>query len=367
MKKVSFLFIAVFSLSMIAYGANDSDLVVNGSFEDLNGAKGNGPGGFRKAFRVSSSNNTTVDLYSSDKKHCNRNYRAPENQWGTQSSFEGENYAGITAYYHDEAGIFKTKPGYQRYSEYIQLELKEPLVAGKAYTISFRASLAEKSGYAVSGLGVYFSQEKMDVDNNAFLNVTPHMITSQILTSNDWETVSGTYVAQGGEKYLTLGGFSQYMTKVKVVPDNVNNSRKAYYYIDGVSMMPDGDSRPEDLTVVLFGSCFQLQDLNFELDKAVILPESFDELHALSSFLRTYPYLVVYIDGHTDKTGTEEYNAKLSEDRAIAVREFLVRDGVGDYQLKTRGYGESQPIEDTNDPSAINRRVEIVICPVATR
>ncbi len=284
MKKISFMIIAVLSFSMIAYGANDSDLVVNGSFEDLNGAKGNGPGGFRKAFRVSSSNNTTVDLYSADKR-CNRNYRVPENQWGTQSAFEGQNYAGLIAYYHDEAGIFKTKPGYQRYSEYMQLELKEPLTAGKAYTISFRASLAENSGYAVSGLGVYFSQEQIDVDNNAFLGVTPHMITSQILTSNDWETVSGIYVAQGGEKYITLGGFNQYMTKVKVVPDNQNNSRKAYYYIDGVSMVPDGN-RPDDLSVVLFGSCFQLQDLNFELDKAVILPESFDEQQAHYYFQR---------------------------------------------------------------------------------
>ena len=143
--------------------------------------------------------------------------------------------------------------------------------------------------------------------------------------------------------------------------ENENNNRKAYYYIDDVSMTP-AVLPADDITMILMGGCYRLKDLNFEFDKAVILPESFNELNALAEFLKTYPGIDVYIDGHTDKVGTDTYNDTLSEKRAAAVRTYLVDRGVADTRMKVRAYGESQPIEETEEQSAVNRRVEITIC-----
>ncbi len=338
--------------------AQNGNLVMNGSFETTN-KKVNGWGDYSAADSVSSANNTTVDLYSNDA--CGDDFSVPENYMGSQGSKQGNNYAGIIAYMADDYGLFKAKPGYRKYSEYIQMPLTEPMVAGKAYIITFSASLAERSAYAVSGLGVYFTTNKLDVENNAFLNVTPHVVTTEIVTSTEWTTFTGTYVAQGGERYVTLGCFDRYMEIQKVVPPNTNNSRKAYYYIDDISLSPQ-IIPAEDMTSVLTGSCYRLEDLNFETDKAVILASSYTELDALARFLRTYPYLVVYVDGHTDKTGTDAHNNKLSEDRAAAVKTYLTGKGVNGDRLKVRGYGETQPIDMGTENSFANRRVEITIC-----
>jgi outer membrane protein OmpA-like peptidoglycan-associated protein len=338
--------------------AQNGNLVMNGSFETTN-KKVHGWGDYSAADSVSSSNNTTVDLYSNDA--CGDDFSVPENYMGSQGSKQGNNYAGIIAYMADDYGLFKAKPGYRKYSEYIQMPLSEPLVAGKAYTITFSASLAERSAYAVSGLGVYFTTNKLDVENNAFLNVTPHVVTTEIVTGTEWTTFTGTYVATGGERYVTLGCFDRYMEIQKIVAPNTNNSRKAYYYIDDLSLSPQLIPS-EDMTAVLTGSCYRLEDLNFETDKAVILASSYNELDALARFMRTYPYLVVYVDGHTDKTGTDAHNDKLSEERANAVKVYLTGKGVSADRMKVRGYGETQPVDMSSENSLTNRRVEITIC-----
>lgn len=352
-------------VSTSSTSTSSNNLVQNGSFE-LTNKRICGRAEYKRAGWISSANNTTVDLFSSHARSSS--VSAPDNYMGSQTASDGDNYAGIIAYYGDETGIFKTKPGYQRYSEYLQVELAAPLEAGHAYQVSFDASLAEKSAYAVSGLGVYFSDAKMDVKNNAFLQVRPHMITGFVTERDGWENVSGTYVAKGGEKFMTIGCFAGYMDGVSVIAPNTNNSRKAYYYLDNVSVAPDTRKQDQnDVTMLLFGSCFQLQNLNFELDKAVILPGSFDELNTLAKLLRSHPQVQVYLDGHTDKTGTEAHNDSLSIQRAESVKTYLAEHGVGKDQLRTRGYGESQPIDKVNEESATNRRVEITVCPIAVR
>ncbi|MFI5204253.1 MAG: OmpA family protein [Flavobacteriales bacterium] len=353
--------IVAFMAASLPSLAQEKNLVMNGSFENVHG-RVNGTGTFTSVDSISSANNTTIDLYS--RNSCGNDFDVPENYMGTQESKTGNNYAGFIAYYADDAGIFRTKPGYRKYSEYIQFAFAAPLEAGKAYALSYSISLAENSAYAVSGIGISFSSEKRDVQNNAFMNVAPNIMCADVLTSTEWTTISGVYIASGGERYLTLGCFDSYMETRKVVAPNTNNNRKAYYYLDDVSLTPQPISK-EDIAYILSGTCYQLNNLNFETDKSVILAESYPELKSLSNFLKTYPHITVYIDGHTDITGTDEHNDKLSEERAKSVKTYLVTDGIDITRLKARGYGESLPIDNQNDDSFANRRVEITICSVS--
>ena len=100
----------------------------------------------------------------------------------------------------------------------------------------------------------------------------------------------------------------------------------------------------------------------FQTGSAKLLPESESLLNKLSMAVNA-PTLSGYnfkIAGHTDAAGSPEYNQKLSERRAAAVREFLVSNGVNSNRLSSIGYGKSQ----LKDPSApldnVNRRVEII-------
>lgn len=99
----------------------------------------------------------------------------------------------------------------------------------------------------------------------------------------------------------------------------------------------------------------------FDLDKATIRKESEDALNSIADIMKEYPNTVFHIEGHTDSTGSENYNLKLSKERAASVREYLVKAGIPSNRLTSEGYGESRPIA-TNKTAAgrqENRRVEI--------
>jgi OOP family OmpA-OmpF porin len=104
--------------------------------------------------------------------------------------------------------------------------------------------------------------------------------------------------------------------------------------------------------------------VNFDFDKSVVRKEDHAELQNAVDFVKKYPQHQVSIEGHTDSIGTDKYNQALSERRAAAVKEYLVKAGVAnDQQVKTVGYGESKPIADnkTDRGRFENRRVEILI------
>lgn len=111
------------------------------------------------------------------------------------------------------------------------------------------------------------------------------------------------------------------------------------------------------------GIVLNLSDVLFAVDRAELQPGVQPDLARLAEFLRANPERPVLIEGHTDSTGTSEYNLKLSEARAAAVESALVQQGVPPARIETRAFGESAPVA-SNDTAAgrqQNRRVEIVI------
>lgn len=101
----------------------------------------------------------------------------------------------------------------------------------------------------------------------------------------------------------------------------------------------------------------------FDFDKAILKEQGKAELRNLGEYIRGKGITVVDIDviGHTDSMGSEEYNQGLSERRAMAVKEFLVANGVSADIIDVSGMGETQPVatNDTEEGRAKNRRVEI--------
>lgn len=103
--------------------------------------------------------------------------------------------------------------------------------------------------------------------------------------------------------------------------------------------------------------------LVFDVDSYSLREETKTNLTELSETLKKYDDTNILIEGHTDNTGADTYNQKLSENRADAVEKFLVTQGVKNSRLTTKGYGEGQPL-DSNESEAgrqKNRRVEVAI------
>ena len=103
----------------------------------------------------------------------------------------------------------------------------------------------------------------------------------------------------------------------------------------------------------------------FDFNKATLKPGAREKLSKLAGILIAYPGPYrLQIEGHTDSVGSDEYNLRLSQDRAESVRSFLVLGGVAaDRIAQVRGFGKSLPVasNDTAEGRQMNRRVEIVI------
>ena len=102
--------------------------------------------------------------------------------------------------------------------------------------------------------------------------------------------------------------------------------------------------------------------ITFAVDKSDLKPESMGTLNMIVHILNNNPPLKFEIDGHTDNTGAAAHNLSLSEQRANAVKDQLIKMGISADRLSTKGLGDTKPISDNDTPEgrANNRRVEFV-------
>jgi OmpA-OmpF porin, OOP family len=113
----------------------------------------------------------------------------------------------------------------------------------------------------------------------------------------------------------------------------------------------------ENLVIRLYG-------LNFPSGKAVIQPEYFSLLSKVMEALKVFPNKLILLEGHTDSKGSPLSNKNLSEERAIAVREYIIANmGKGRDEITAIGYGSARPVASNEDEQgrALNRRIDIVI------
>jgi outer membrane protein OmpA-like peptidoglycan-associated protein len=106
-----------------------------------------------------------------------------------------------------------------------------------------------------------------------------------------------------------------------------------------------------------------LRGVNFDFDRSNIRPDARPILDEAIRTLKEEPAIRVRIEGHTDSIGTEQYNLRLSQRRAEAVKQYLVQGGIAASRLEAVGLGESDPVasNDTADGRAQNRRAELEV------
>jgi outer membrane protein OmpA-like peptidoglycan-associated protein len=111
-------------------------------------------------------------------------------------------------------------------------------------------------------------------------------------------------------------------------------------------------------------------DFLFDFDKYVLKSEAVPSLRKVGEVVKAYPKAPLLIEGHTDGRGTHPYNIKLSENRALSVKNWLVQNaGVDSARINTRGWGETKPVAPNTNPDGSdnpqgrqkNRRVSITL------
>jgi OOP family OmpA-OmpF porin len=288
--------------------------------------------------------------------------------YGLPQSHSGAAMAGITVF-----------GGLEEYREYVTGELTSPLVAGVTYNFSMALALAGLSGKMVNSFGICFTHDRiLAKETGSALKFIPQLIidsTDQDSLIGKWMIFKGSYTAIGGEKYLTIGNFNRdKKTKGKVVNQG-KGEPYAYYYLDDISLLPEGAEEIVDSTEIEIiniikrpvmeieaGKTLVVDNVYFETDKSILKEESFPVLNEIIAAMIDQPNLKVEIDGHTDAQGSKEHNQKLSEDRAKAVAAYFIAHGITADRIATKGFGMEKPIadENTEEGRKKNRRVEFV-------
>jgi outer membrane protein OmpA-like peptidoglycan-associated protein len=136
----------------------------------------------------------------------------------------------------------------------------------------------------------------------------------------------------------------------------VVNFNKGVYYNQAQEITLLVDSVAENVNI-------SLNPVYFKRSTPIIQKDSYVELEYLADVLKRFPEIHILIEGHTDNSGTPETRQKLSEDRALEVKRFLIRSRINPKRVETIGYGGSKPLSDNKAENSreLNRRVEVKI------
>ncbi|MGF1564082.1 MAG: OmpA family protein [Flavobacteriales bacterium] len=297
----------------------------------------------------------------------------PDNVAGSQLPHDGSGYSGVITY-------TSTKRDYR---EYLQAKLERKLAGGEMVCVELWLSCGDFSLYVTDAFGVHFSKEPLKHGTFAPLNVKPQVKNPRLhLIDNvtDWVKISDTFIAEGGEEYVTLGNFlpDDLITRLKrtTVEGAKETSKWHYVYIDQVTVRPVKDRSEcscvnDKIAAEVHDPPLQLSDyeelvLNtvyFAFDDSTLDDRARRDLDEVASVLRRTPYTFVKVMGHTDIIGRDGYNVDLSANRARSVMNYLTYIGVDPKRLELGFFGSEEPAADNTTPEgrAQNRRVEFSV------
>lgn len=379
----SFMLIGLTTIS--AFGQQGENLLSNGSFEATDG-KVKKLGGISSATGWASPTGARADLFTSSKV---AEINTPDNFYGKESAKEGTNYAGIVAF------SFGNKVP----RSYVMSKLDAPLKKGMRYCVKFNVSLAEASKYASNNIGANFSKKPFATDTKTVIKDVAHILHAQndnikINQTFAWEQICGTFTAEGGEKYITIGNFygddvtkSESNKKSKEV--KVDQIIAAYYYLDDISvtLLDDGqlcdcilaEERNEYSSTIYqkainlndkmtVNQMIEAQQTFFAFGKTTLTPVGQESLDLIAEKMKANPAIKLEVQGHSDvqedKVGEEKpLYANMASKRVNAVILYLTEKGVPEASLIPSVQGSESPngeIVETDEEDlkmAKNRRV----------
>lgn len=293
--------------------------------------------------------------------------------------FKDNNCVGLVLGFYNQSYFL----GKYQHVEYVQVKLLEKLKANKIYCLSANLFLEKKYEYAAPYLNFSLTPKAITAkkDNQMFENVNYYNLDyaddSLMRDKKNWMYMCKTIQAKGNEKYFTIGYFDTSMQLTSIVKKHKSPFLNTYYYIDNISLVEIKDStecdcqykpnkpliQPTKIDTLNIGDQLVLKKVFFATNKSNLLPESTNALQALLKTMEDNPNLFIEIIGYTDNVGNEEKNILLSENRAIAVANYLIENGISEQRIKKAGFGSSNPIgnNSTEAGRALNRRIEIKI------
>jgi len=141
--------------------------------------------------------------------------------------------------------------------------------------------------------------------------------------------------------------------------------KKGYFYFRKVYHRNDIEESADQFEIrlqkITTGDTKILNCIYFDFDSFSLLPESDSEIQEIKFLLEENKNVAIEISGHTDQTGSDQYNLELSKKRAIAVKSRLIEMGINPDRIKTIGYGSTRPLDNSEDNQNRNRRTEILI------
>jgi OmpA-OmpF porin, OOP family len=341
------LFLFILFFSFLASFAQ-KNLVPNPSFEKMNG-KPKKAGELDKAEGWSSPTEGSAELFSVSAK--SDEVGSPKNLLGHQFPRSGDNYAG--AIFYDKKKINSR--------EYLQVELSESLKAGKIYCVEFYVNVADLSKHSIDLVGAHLSDTRLVSEGFEPLNVKPQVLNKTlriIEDQNKWEIICGEYLANGGEKFLTIGNFNVdkdlAFGKLKK-PKDISGSQNeyGYYFVDDVSVIEQDDKYKCNCHSKMFGvekiniiykktdskldgvsekvlgtdDLIQSKQLVFDNLKSNIPETALDDLKLIVRYLVENPEAKLRVTGFADDDELKIKN-DLDEQRAQKIADFLIENAI---------------------------------------
>ncbi|MFT6718230.1 MAG: outer membrane protein OmpA-like peptidoglycan-associated protein [Sphingobacteriales bacterium] len=352
---------------LLCVGTQAQNLVPNASFEKIDG-KIKGNGAIEETGNWYSPTDEVAELFSPEAKL--EELKTPSNLYGKENPKTGTNFAGIIAYsYKDKAP-----------RSYLGTELISPLVENENYCVSFYASHADLSKYAVSKLGAILTKNEVNGASGMYID-NPDAITSEGGDPSSmtmyWDRICNDYKAKGGEKFITVGNFhnSKALTvkKVKTPPDFARSVQMpmAFYYIDDVEVTPisEGDmdckcgikntgkapvvvrqtasSKAEvhgELEDKIYGTIVAFKENSLEFDS-----EAEAIINSLVIQMQLEKEIKLICIGHTNKAEIKAGNGVLAGERAEKIFDLLQEKGISEERLKHRSGKEFERVGKPTD------------------
>lgn len=401
-KTIFFIFYAVNFLTIL----RGQNLVVNPSFESSNESGVSIPPGEFSLSKAKGWNTPTraqATLYSSIPTLATTN-RAM-NRWRFTAK-EGNNVIGIMTY----GNVLDDDKNELR--EYAQGSLIKPLTVGQKYYVSYWVHFHCEG---TNNLGVAFLTTPLSIDAINRLTLKPEINHSGIIrysNTSTWYQVRDSFIAREPFQYFIIGNFlsnietaieadkyryhkaylddiiiqeavndkmpirtfdwaleneKNIKKEIPTKPETISPTKSASNLSDITPTVAEVSKEKtvgnESKTGILKGEVLVLDKVLFQFNSAVLESTSTTQLNKLVAYLQRNTMMKILVKGHTSSEGSDEYNQKLSENRAKAVVDYLKSKGIEDSRLSFKGFGKSQPIINNDKESSrqLNRRVEFEV------